>query len=446
MPRDALPALAACPPSLQPSRSVALPRLLAQAAGRTDYATKIAAARAAKDAQFAGGDDPIPQAKHARVPAARLLPDRSRLQRAWRRSSRSTTRRSSRCRRRPARNRKMRRVGTLEFTLKGQPLKLTAFIEVGTDPDSLFVPFSDLTSGTETYAAGRFLDLDAQQRPASTSSTSTAPTSRTATTTRPTSVRYPPPENRLKIPIRAGERMKKLKPEARSRLRAARGRLRLRRRDRQQRAAALPRLPRRARATKASRSPRRDYYARYLGFDDVGVFQAIGAARGALDDADASRDLVARKAVRLEELERDVSVLFPGAARRDRGARPPRCRSRSRRARSAPRSAACSNASVWPPVSRRSSPPRTRRPASRRRIPICARWRCSRRHAAGRSQPADCVAIEDSLWGLQSARAAGLRTVAVTHTYEAAAFDGAADLVIESLASLDLGALSRLYS
>jgi hypothetical protein len=31
-------------------------------------------------------------------------------------------------------NRKMRRVGTLEFTLKGQPLKLTAFNELGTEP------------------------------------------------------------------------------------------------------------------------------------------------------------------------------------------------------------------------------------------------------------------------------------------------------------------------
>src|SRR5829696_2563922 len=30
-----------------------------------DYASKIAAARAAKDAEFAGGDDPIPKAKHA---------------------------------------------------------------------------------------------------------------------------------------------------------------------------------------------------------------------------------------------------------------------------------------------------------------------------------------------------------------------------------------------
>jgi beta-phosphoglucomutase-like phosphatase (HAD superfamily) len=68
--------------------------------------------------------------------------------------------------------------------------------------------------------------------------------------------------------------------------------------------------------------------------------------------------------------------------------------------------------------------------------------------AAGRNQLAasDCVAIEDSRWGLESARAAGLRTVAVTQTYDSSALTGAADLVIESLESLDLAALARLCS
>ena len=57
--------------------------------------------------------------------------------------------------------RKMRRVGTLEFTLKGQPMSLAAFIEVGApDMNHLTVMFSDMTSGTETYAAGRYIDLD----------------------------------------------------------------------------------------------------------------------------------------------------------------------------------------------------------------------------------------------------------------------------------------------
>ena len=53
-----------------------------------------------------------------------------------RRSSRSTTRPSIEMPTSTGANRKMRRVGTLEFTLKGQPLKLTAFNELGTDPGS----------------------------------------------------------------------------------------------------------------------------------------------------------------------------------------------------------------------------------------------------------------------------------------------------------------------
>jgi HAD superfamily hydrolase (TIGR01509 family) len=50
-------------------------------------------------------------------------------------------------------------------------------------------------------------------------------------------------------------------------------------------------------------------------------------------------------------------------------------------------------------------------------------------------RPADCVAIEDSRWGLESARAAGLRTVAVTHTYPAEAL-ASADKIVSGLDAL----------
>jgi uncharacterized protein (DUF1684 family) len=103
--------------------------------------------------------------------------------------------------------RKMRVIGTLAFTLKGQPLTLSAFVDASTnDVRRLFVPFGDLTNGTETYPGGRYLDLD-----------------RTATgiydldfnrAYHPFCVfnaeydcPYPPRENRLKVPIRAGERL-----------------------------------------------------------------------------------------------------------------------------------------------------------------------------------------------------------------------------------------------
>jgi uncharacterized protein (DUF1684 family) len=55
---------------------------------------------------------------------------------------------------------KYERVGHLEFTLKGQPLRLTAYVPAGAPVTRLFVPFSDATSGEETYTTGRYLDLD----------------------------------------------------------------------------------------------------------------------------------------------------------------------------------------------------------------------------------------------------------------------------------------------
>jgi hypothetical protein len=57
--------------------------------------------------------------------------------------------------------RRMRRVGTLRFRLRGEPLALTAFADAeARTVDSLFVPFGDLTNRTETYGGGRYLDLD----------------------------------------------------------------------------------------------------------------------------------------------------------------------------------------------------------------------------------------------------------------------------------------------
>jgi uncharacterized protein (DUF1684 family) len=104
--------------------------------------------------------------------------------------------------------RKMRRVGTLSFTLKGQPMTLGAFVEADrNDLERLFVPFGDLTNGTETYPGGRYLDLD-----------------RTATGIYELDFNrayhpfcffnssydcpYPPLENRLKTPVRAGEKLR----------------------------------------------------------------------------------------------------------------------------------------------------------------------------------------------------------------------------------------------
>ena len=57
--------------------------------------------------------------------------------------------------------RAMRRAGRLQFSVRGQPLALTAFVEADDrQMPRLFVPFGDQTNGAETYPAGRYLDLD----------------------------------------------------------------------------------------------------------------------------------------------------------------------------------------------------------------------------------------------------------------------------------------------
>jgi hypothetical protein len=103
--------------------------------------------------------------------------------------------------------RKMRRVGSLGFTLGEAAYKLTAFADIDAPTmNRLFVPFADLTSGTETYRGGRYLELDrtptglydldfnrAYHPFCVYNSTYDCP--------------IPPRENRLPIAIRAGERL-----------------------------------------------------------------------------------------------------------------------------------------------------------------------------------------------------------------------------------------------
>ncbi len=57
--------------------------------------------------------------------------------------------------------------------------------------------------------------------------------------------------------------------------------------------------------------------------------------------------------------------------------------------------------------------------------------------------PEHCVVIEDSHWGLKAARAANMRTVAVTNTYEADQLKEA-DKVVACLSDLTLEELRRL--
>lgn len=106
--------------------------------------------------------------------------------------------------------RRMQLVGRLDFRLDGQPMSLGALAPAGEPVRSLFVPFTDLTSGTETYKAGRYLDLHPTSTGVYTIDFNRA-YNPTCAYNAAYECPYPPPSNRLKVAILAGE---KLPPES----------------------------------------------------------------------------------------------------------------------------------------------------------------------------------------------------------------------------------------
>jgi|SRR5687768_7909278 len=102
--------------------------------------------------------------------------------------------------------RRMQLVGELQFTLQGQPRSLGAFVEEGTQQiDRLFVPFADLTTGKDTYSAGRYLDIQPTTTGYYTIDFNRAYNPYCAYNAS-YECPYPPPSNRLDVAITAGEK------------------------------------------------------------------------------------------------------------------------------------------------------------------------------------------------------------------------------------------------
>jgi uncharacterized protein (DUF1684 family) len=101
------------------------------------------------------------------------------------------------------------RAGEFRFDLAGAPARLTAYRLASADGearDSLFVPFLDATTGTDSYGAGRYLDLEPEDDGTWTIDFNLA--------YHPSCVYDPrfscpltPAENRLPVRVEAGERL-----------------------------------------------------------------------------------------------------------------------------------------------------------------------------------------------------------------------------------------------
>jgi beta-phosphoglucomutase len=181
---------------------------------------------------------------------------------------------------------------------------------------------------------------------------------------------------------------------------------------------------------------RADYYANFLGYSDADVFRLLWARHGWTLDDEQIAALIAQKSLIFDEAIASGSVLYPGA---------PDCVERL--ARAFPLGIASGAlrheiemvlagarlahhfrfiVGAGDTAHSKPAPDPYLRGAERHGVPASA-----------------CVAIEDSRWGIQSAKTAGMKCVGITHTYPASELT-AADAVIASLDDFTEDLIRRL--
>ena len=176
-----------------------------EAPDQSGYVAEVEEERAAKDREFAAQSDPVPPEKRDRLLPLPYYPPNldysvpAVLQLAEQRPIFEVPTSTGVIRR-------MQRVGVLAFTLQGKPMTLGAFVEEGTQRiNELFVPFADLTTGKETYPAGRYLYLQPTGTGIYTIDFNRAFNPYCAYNEK-YDCPYPPPSNRLNVEILAGEK------------------------------------------------------------------------------------------------------------------------------------------------------------------------------------------------------------------------------------------------
>ena len=179
-----------------------------------------------------------------------------------------------------------------------------------------------------------------------------------------------------------------------------------------------------------------DYYDRYLGFDDDGVFRTVWRDQGLAIDEETLTELIRVKGERFEALAGRGEALFPGAAdciRRVAAEVPIAIASGALAPEIEMVLDAAGLRRHFRAVVASGDTPRSK-PAP---DPYLRALELLRPNvtAAG-LDPAGCVfAVEDSMWGIESALAAGLRCVGVAQTYPASRLE-AAHVVVPTIADV----------
>lgn len=208
--------------------------------------------------------------------------------------------------------------------------------------------------------------------------------------------------------------------------------------------------PRHLRAFRAALAPRgvqlatAEYYGRYLGFNDEGVFRAVARDQGwALSDEDLA-ELIRVKGERLDALVGQGDTLFPGAAdcvRRIAADIPIAIASGALASEIEAILATTGLRHHFSAVVASGDTPRSK-PAP---DPYLRAVELLRPFAtAAGNDPHGCfVAIEDSRWGIESALGAGLRCIGVAQTYPADELQ-VAHAVVATISEIELDLIRSL--
>jgi beta-phosphoglucomutase-like phosphatase (HAD superfamily) len=191
---------------------------------------------------------------------------------------------------------------------------------------------------------------------------------------------------------------------------------------------------------------RATYYEKYLGYDDAGAFRAVLADHGQSFDDGRIAALVATKLAVFPEVLSGGSVIYDGAAA---------CIGRLAARVPLAIASGAMLGDIDAVLNGTGLRERFRTVVAADHTPRSKPHpdpylRAVELLRAQGALPPDTparhvVAIEDSVWGLQSARDAGLRTVAVTTSYPASEL-GMADLVVSSLDDVTVERLDALVA
>jgi len=181
---------------------------------------------------------------------------------------------------------------------------------------------------------------------------------------------------------------------------------------------------------------RDEYYQQYLGFDDGTMLRTVSEHRGLGWTSNEISGIVARKTVIFDEIVASTDVIYPEAVA---------CVERLARALPLGIASGALRHEIEA-ILRRSSLDKHFRfivaagETTRGKPAPDPYRRAARLHSR---PPEQCVAIEDSRWGIESAKDAGLHCVGITTSYPARDLPGA-DAIIGSLDEFTVDLLTSL--